>query len=160
MRPSGLWSRICQSPEEKPSARRTRHREIWSCRREDHVPQQTGPWFPSGEPADLSGEAEFDSVDDAALARAVGPGNHEIALLEVNVELPNTSHFFDMGSLELDHLKSPPAGSENIFTKSRPSASFCRRGRLGAGRFSRRPRPWTRRAWQETFRLSVAEWSP
>ena len=38
--------------------------------------------------------------------------------MEVDVELPNAPHFFDMGGFELDHLRSPPAGSENIFTKS------------------------------------------
>src|SRR5262249_24763344 len=56
---------------------------------------------PSGQPTDLSGEAEFYRVDNAALPRSVRPGVRKRFLLELKVQLPDASHFFDVREFEL-----------------------------------------------------------
>src|SRR5204863_217458 len=73
---------------------------------------------PPGQPPNIPGQPELDRVDHAALARAVRPGDRERALLKIDIELPDAPDFFDMRVFELDHLTSPPAGSEKIVTKS------------------------------------------
>ncbi len=92
--------------------------EIWFYQRGGHVPKQRGPWSPSGQSSDLAGEPELDRVDNSALARPVRARNCEFILPEIKVELSNPSHFFNVDGLKLDHLRSPPTGAENIFTKS------------------------------------------
>ena len=47
-----------------------------------------------------------------------GPEIVNFSLRKFKVELSNASHFFDMDGFELDHLRSPSAVSEKIFTNS------------------------------------------
>src|SRR5262249_48371362 len=56
---------------------------------------------PSGQPTDLSSKAEFYRVDNAALPRSVRPGDCKRFFLEIEVQLSDASHFFDMRGLEL-----------------------------------------------------------
>src|ERR1039458_1024600 len=73
---------------------------------------------PAGKTTDLPREAEFDSVDYTALARSVWAGDCECSPLKVDVEFTNAPHFLDMDGVELNHFRSPPAGSVKILSKS------------------------------------------
>src|SRR5262245_40643745 len=73
---------------------------------------------PSCKPSDLAGKGKFDRVDNATLARAVWSRNSELFATKIQIELPNSPYLFDVGGFQFDHLMSPPAGAENILTKS------------------------------------------
>ncbi len=64
------------------------------------------------EAGDLAGEGEFDGVDDAAFAGAVGAGDGErFAALEGEVEFADAAQLFDMEGFEFQHCGAAPAGA-------------------------------------------------